>query len=180
MKQVFATTWVTGFSQSGNIMLALTEPQSGKYIPIIVGPNEANAIQRAANGVKARRPMTHDLLISIMQDCALQLQQVTIDRVHEGIFFATLHISDGVNLHTIDARTSDAVVLALQQDVPIMVNEQVLQEVGVSSPTPANHSQGIEKPTLEQLHDELRRCEETEDYERAAEIQKQIDHYFDE
>ncbi len=95
---------------------------------------------------------------------------VTIDRVLDGVFYATLHITDGFNEKAIDSRTTDAITLALLTDAPIMVDDNVLEETSVAATEPPSPT-----PTLEALEAELHRCEEDEDYERAAEIQQQIE-----
>lgn len=171
MKRVYPLTLQSGMSQSNSYILMLGEAGTGVQIPIFIGGHEAQVILLAQEGVETRRPLTHRLMTNLMEEYALTLQQVTIDRVNEGIFYATLHVSDGFNTKQFDSRASDAIVLALLQGCPIMVAEQVIEETGVTmAPTGANT-----KPTREALEAELRRCEENEDYERAAEIQRELE-----
>lgn len=176
MKQVYPVTIQSGMSQTGSYLLMLHEPQGRRQVPIVIGRSEAQCILLALhpeeNG-KIRRPMTHQLMIQMMNTYGLMLKQVTIDKVSEGVFYATLHISDGFNEHTLDSRTTDAITLALLTDTPIYADERVIEECGITLP-PVEKSPRNEN-TLEKLEDELRRCEEAEDYERAAEIQAQID-----
>ena len=170
MKPVVPYTIQSGMSQSGSYILMLLEPTSERQIPIIIGAHEAQGILLAKETVRTRRPMTHELMVRMMEDYGLRLIMVTIDRVLDGVFYATLHISDGFNEKAIDSRTTDAITLALLTDAPIMVDDNVLEETGVAAeglPSPT--------PTLEALEAELRRCEEAEDYEQAAEIQKRIE-----
>ena len=166
MKRVHPVTIQSGASQTGNYLLMLLEPESGVEVPVIIGQHEAQGILLAKENVKIRRPLPHEVLLHIMEAYGLTLKEVTIDRVVEGIFYATLHLTDGFNEKHIDCRTSDAITLALHSDAPIMMEESVLEETGVKRQ---------ETSDLAQLEEELRRCEENEDYERAAEIQKQID-----
>ena len=174
MKQVYPVTIQSGAAQTGNYILTLHEPEGGIQVPVIIGHNEAQCILLAKNPEESgrlRRPMTHQMLMNIMEQYGLTLIQVTIDRVLEGVFYATLHISDGFNERAIDSRTTDAITLALLSDAPIYMDERVLAETGVTTRKP----QASEQPTLEELEEELHRCEEAEDYERAAEIQTLID-----
>ncbi len=157
-------------SQSGSYILMLLEPESQRQIPIIIGAHEAQGILLAKETVRTRRPMTHELMAKMMEAYGLGLTQVTIDRVLDGVFYATLHITDGFNSKAIDSRTTDAITLALLTDAPIMVDDNVLEETGVAA-----EEQPSPTPTLEALEAELHRCEEAEDYERAAEIQKRIE-----
>ena len=158
-------------SQSGSYILMLLEPESQRQIPIIIGAHEAQGILLAKETVRTRRPMTHELMAHLMEAYALTLTQVTIDRVLDGVFYATLHVSDGFNTKQLDSRTTDAITLALLTNAPILVDDNVLAETGVAAQqvTPSS------TPTLEALEAELHRCEEAEDYERAAEIQEQIE-----
>ena len=90
----------------------------------------------------------------------------------DGIFYATIHTTDGFNSKDIDSRTTDAVTIALLCGAPITVADSVMDECS----TPASPSKPVaEVVTVESLERELRRCEEAEDYERAAEIQMQIE-----
>lgn len=175
MKRVFPLTIQSGMSQSDSYILMLGEEGTGVQIPIFIGGHEAQSILLAQEGVDTRRPLTHRLMSNLMDEYALTLQQVTIDRVSEGIFYATLHVSDGFNTKQLDSRTSDAIVLALLKGCPIMVAEQVIEETGVKSSEFGVRSPESSAQTLEALEAELRRCEEREDYERAAEIQRQIE-----
>lgn len=173
MKQVYPVTIQSGMSQTGSYLLMLNEPEAGRQIPIIIGRNEAQCILLAQNpeeSSKIRRPMTHQLMMRMMETYGLTLKQVTIDRVVEGIFYATLHVSDGFNEHRIDSRTTDAVTLALLTGAPIFAHEKVIDECSVRTST-----QEPVPMTLDELEVELRHCEEREDYEQAAEIQAQID-----
>ena len=175
MKQVYPVTIESGASQTGNYILMLRELQGGRQIPIVIGHTEAQSIllaQSPEESSKIRRPMTHQLMIQMMNTYGLTIKKVTMDRVLEGIFYATLHGSDGFNEHCLDSRTTDAVTLALLTDTPIYADERVIEETGVRV---ENDRSSAKEDTLEDLVEELHRCEENEDYERAAEIQQEIE-----
>lgn len=176
MKRVFPLSIQSGMSQSESYILMLCEPSSGMQIPIFIGAHEAQGILLAKESVKTRRPMTHELMIQMMNDYGLSVKEVTIDKVMEGIFYSTLLTTDGFNTKQFDSRTSDAITLALLCDCPIYVADEVLEETGMkmkdsmdigNTPNPQN--------TIEELEKELQQCEEREEYERAAEIQKTIE-----
>ena len=180
MKQVYPVTIQSGMSQSGSYLLMLHEPIESRQIPIIIGPGEAQSILLAQNpeeSNKIRRPLTHQLMVQMMSTYGLTLKKVTIDKVVEGIFYATLYVSDGFNEHRLDSRTTDAVTLALLTGTPVFADERVIEETGVRVEN--NHPTEKEE-SLEELEEELRRCEENEDYERAAEIQTEIEKMKDE
>lgn len=178
MKQVFPLTIQSGMSQSGSYILMLLEPQSGLQVPIFIGAYEAQCILLAKEDVKTRRPLTHELMMKVMEEYGLSLKEVSIDRVNEGIFYASLHTTDGFNSRTFDSRSSDAITLALLAGCPISMNESVLEETGVRIEETKNQQAKAKTSadaSIEDLEEELHRCEEREEYERAAEIQKQIE-----
>ena len=159
-----------GMSQSGSFVLMLCELDGDRQIPIVIGAAEAQAILLAKEAVETRRPLTHETMVKVMKQFGLTLKRVTIDRVVDGIFYATLHISDGFNTQQTDSRTTDAVTLALLSEAPIYVDDKVLDECAVRVSDTEDH-----EPAIDELEAALRFCEETEDYERAAEIQQQIE-----
>ena len=175
-KKVYPTEVLQGFTDTAMFVLMLYDPMGNRKVPVMIGEHEAEMIILEQGARQARRPMTYQLIISIMDTFALTLKLVRIDRFEEGIFYATLVVSDGFNEKEIDARASDAVVLALHQSVDIEMAEQVLQETGF---TPKHDDIDInaamhDNETLEELEEELHRCEDEEDYERAAEIMQKI------
>ena len=174
MKQVYPATIQSGAAQTGNYILMLHEPVDNRQIPIIIGQSEAQGILLAKQGVNTRRPLTHQLMMNTLEAYGLSIVEVTIDRVVEGIFYATLHLTDGFNRKELDCRTTDAITLALLADAPILVDDTVMEETSMRMDKPAEQPAN-DTPTLQQLQEELQRCEEAEDYERAAEIQKQIE-----
>lgn len=173
MKRVFPLTIQSGMSQSGSYILMLCEPESGVQVPIFIGAHEAQGILLAKEEVRTRRPMTHELMMKVMEEYGLTLKEVSIDRVSEGIFYATLHMSDGFNSRSFDSRSSDAITLALLSDCPIMMAESVIEETGVKMDT--GNGKMENESSVEELEEELKKCEESEEYERAAEIQKRIE-----
>lgn len=173
MKQVYPISIQSGLTQSGSCILLLGEVGGTRQIPLFIGKYEAQNILLAQQPGKTRRPTTHQLMGSIFENLSLTLVEATIDRVEEGVFYATLHVSDGFHESKIDCRPTDAVALSLLLGTPIFVDEKVLDETGVNEiPAPAPLT---EERQMQLLEEELRRCEESEDYERAAEIQQQIE-----
>ena len=174
MKQVFPSTIQSGMSQSGSCILMLYEPESNVEVPIFIGAYEAQSILLAKENIATRRPMTHQLMAQVMDDYGLTVKQVIIDRVEDGIFYATLYIGDGFGEKSFDCRTSDAVTLALHYGCPIMMEERVIEETGMKVENGEKNNES-EKMSVEEMEKELKRCEENEEYERAAEIQKEIE-----
>ena len=174
MKQIYPISIQTGMSQSGSYILMLLEPESGRQIPLFIGQHEANSILIAKESVSTRRPLTHQLMLNTMEAYGISLLSVTIDRVLDGIFYATLHLHGPQGPHNLDCRPTDAITLALLAEAHILSEEQVIKETGVKVEDSEINNVNAE-PSLEQLEQELERCEQNEEYERAAEIQKQIE-----
>jgi len=176
--QVYPSQISQAMSESASYILVLAAANPQKEVPILIGESEAQAIIMAVEGQQAKRPLTHNLFCNIMEEYMLKLQRVTIDRFEEGIFYSTLHISDGFNEKHIDSRTSDAVVLALLQRADILMSDSVFGETCMEpGALIANLPQGDRNGTgksIEALEALLRECEMNEDYERAQEIMNQI------
>ena len=174
--KVYPTEVLQGFTDTAMFVLMLYDPMGNKKVPVMIGEHEAEMIILEQEQQQARRPMTYQLIVSILDSFALTLKLVRIDRFEEGIFYASLVVSDGFNEKIIDARASDAVVLALHLSVDIEMSKSVIDETGF---TPLDNDFELGNPltkgeSLEELEEELRICEENEDYERASEIMKKI------
>lgn len=179
-KEVTVRSVVGGMSETGSFVLMLGEVDGCREVPVVIGPHEAQGLLLARGGVETRRPTTHELMKKTLDAFGLRLTGVSIDKVREGVFYATLKVSDGFNEMRIDSRATDAVTLALLSEARIEMAEEVLEEAGVKMERSAVSGQqaAIEEWSLEELEEELRRCEEAEDYERAAEIQRRIEEKF--
>ncbi len=113
---------------SNQPILLLREPVSGLHVPIWIGAAEAAAIAMGLQGVTPARPLTHDLLWTVLDELGVQLRQVLVTELVEGVFFAVLDFGAG---HQVSARPSDAVALAVRREVPVAVSLEVLSEAGV-------------------------------------------------
>lgn len=167
-----------GHSATGMSVLTLYEPTTHQNIPILIGPHEADMITIEQEGHKTRRPMTHELICTIFNECGLQMKDATIDRLEDGIFYATLYLDDGLSVKHIDARASDVIILAMRMGVDIHLSQAILDEAGYPSDFETlTDPEEEETPTLEELEEMLHQAEEAEEYERAAEIMEQIKKY---
>ena len=114
-------------------VIVFREKEGTRFLPVVIGLAEVNAIKMRLSGIKPPRPLTHDLLLQTIQQLGARLGKVVIDKLENNTFFAKLYLNrsnDGEIL--IDARPSDSVALALRADVPIFVTEEILGEAGVS------------------------------------------------
>ncbi len=102
--------------------------EGGRAFPIVIGLPEAQAIERRLKGIQIKRPMTHELLASVIDTLGAKLVSITINDIADHTFFATLDVrkADGSIAH-IDSRPSDAIALGIAGSVPIFVAEHVLE-----------------------------------------------------
>ena len=174
--------------QSGAYALVLAQEDGPYHIPVVVGVSEAQSIAVKLKGISPKRPLTHDLFTSIAQAFGIRLKEVFIYKYEDGIFYSDMIFYDGEREITIDARTSDAVAMALRSDAPIYTTQDILEKTGfilgehemrphgkrikiVQQPEEV----GLERYTVGQLEKMMQTCVEREEYERAAEIKAAIE-----
>ncbi len=173
----------TSPSSGGAYALILNEVEGNRRLPIIIGTFEAQAIALELEHIKPPRPMTHDLLKNAVELFGANINQVFINELSEGTFFARIiYQMNGEQIEQ-DARPSDAIALAVRFDAPIYVGVEVLDEAGIASEksesaagtqvqAASNPTSGMSK--MEKLENELQTAIETENYEKAARIRDQI------
>jgi bifunctional DNase/RNase len=117
---------------SSQHVVILKETERDRYLPIWIGPSEANAIAMRLQGISAERPLTHDLLVSVLGAVHGNLSRVVVTHVSDGTFHARLYLETAEGGETeIDSRTSDAIAVAIRTGSTIYVDERVLDEAGV-------------------------------------------------
>lgn len=187
-------------SQSGSFALVLGEEGGNRRLPIIIGMFEAQAIAIEIEKIVPNRPMTHDLFKSFASSFNFVVDEIVISDLREGVFFAKIVCSDGINNVEVDARPSDAIAIGLRFDVPIFTYENILSEAGiVLSDVSEDDEQQEEQPSAvtkeeeadveegqsigmdklkfssnEQLKIMLDDALAKEDYEKAARIRDEI------
>ena len=114
--------------------IELTELGGERTFPIVVGKPEAYAIDRRLRGIEPERPQTNELLASVIKDLGGTLVKIHIDDLANGTFFAKLFVQQGDSERAIDSRPSDAIALGVAMQVPIFVEEHVLEEVSKDRP----------------------------------------------
>jgi len=142
-------------------VVVLQEKGGERALPIWIGRPEAEAIAAHLNGVKRERPMTHDLAQTIVTGLGGLLRRVQIVRVHEGTFYAELHLNKGGAPVVIDARPSDAIALALRLEAPILVAEALFRDDsdetdGGDEPPPAGEGDSLTSDELKRHLAQLR------------------------
>jgi hypothetical protein len=132
----------------GPQLIYLSEPGGRRRFPIEIGTMEAYAIDRRLKGSPTARPMTHDLLASVIEAMGGKLEKIVIDDIRygaqedPGTFIATIYIRQDDKVITVDSRPSDAIALGAAFNTPIFVEEKVLEDV-LSAPTPPSPQERI-------------------------------------
>jgi bifunctional DNase/RNase len=164
----------------------LGEVEGNRRLPIIIGAFEAQAIALELEKIQPPRPMTHDLLRDTFEAVEVDVEEVVIDELREGTFFAKIRYRHDGEEHRLDSRPSDAVALAVRVDAPIFVAPAVLDEAGIVAEDESDisslaeqaeetsSSEEEEGTELEQMQKKLEEAVEEEDYERAAELRDEI------
>jgi uncharacterized protein len=107
----------------------LREKDGPRTFPIVIGFFEAEVINRKVREIRTPRPMTHDLLASLITEMGGVLEKVVVNQLMDNTFYAKLHILKDDGIIEVDSRPSDAIALAVHADCPIFVAEEVLETV---------------------------------------------------
>ncbi|MBY0346755.1 MAG: hypothetical protein GTN67_07955 [Hydrotalea flava] len=177
-------------TQTHSYAVVLGEVNGLRRLPIVIGGFEAQAIAVALEHMKPSRPLTHDLMKNFMNAFNIELQEVIINDLQEGIFYSNLVCFTEHDTIEIDSRTSDALALAVRFGCPIYTYEHILQNAGILMDDTASEPKKMEavgvednsnvsendlsKMGLEELHQLLKEVLDHEDYIKAIAIRDEI------
>ncbi len=175
-------------TQSHNYAVVLGEIEGQRRLPIVIGGFEAQAIAVAMERMKPNRPLTHDLFKNTMDSFNVQLKEIVINNLLDGIFYAKLVCLKEGEIYEVDSRTSDAIAMAVRFECPIFTFGFIMDEAGVlienpeeelgETTTPKKRPRKtkttIDSMSLTDLNKELDDVLAKEDYERAAKIRDEI------
>ena len=133
-------------------VVVLKETDTDRYLPIWIGPFEADAITIQLQGVQVPRPLTHDLLKSFIRELGVKVSHVLVSELRNDTFFARIVVDVDGNSMEIDSRPSDAIALAVRVGAPIFVSEQVM---GLASITPEEEISLETEATTSQEREDL-------------------------
>ena len=119
-------------SQVGSYVLVLSEIKGGRKIPVIIKPNEAQHIAMKLENIKSPRPLTHDLMKSMSDTFQIDVQEVFIYSLLEGVFYTKLVASNGVDEIELECSIGDGLALSLTYKCPIWVNQDIIDAVGIA------------------------------------------------
>src|SRR5512133_1399281 len=181
-------------TQTGAYALVLAEENGRRRIPIIVGGFEAQSIAIQLEGLKPPRPLTHDLFLNFAQAYNINILEVTIYKLEEGVFYSKLTCDNGQTRITVDARTSDAIALALRFQCPVYTTEDIINRAGIKLDVEKETKETSDHPDVfeevEEKHDEphedfhalglpelkeqLEEAIRNENYERASMLRDEL------
>lgn len=171
-------------TQSHNYAVVLGEKDGNRRLPIVIGGFEAQAIAVAMENMTPNRPLTHDLFKNALDVFTINVVEVVINNLVDGIFYAQLICEKDGDFYDIDSRTSDAIAMAVRFECPIFTLEKIMDEAGVVleendednviqkvETKSADSYENLSVNALSKLLDEVL---ENEDYEKAALIRDEI------
>lgn len=178
-------------TQTHSYAVVLGEVNGLRRLPIVIGGFEAQAIAVALENMHPSRPLTHDLMKNFMNAFGVELQEIIINDLQEGIFYSKLVCYTDNDTVEIDSRTSDALALAVRFGCPIFTYDTILESAGIAleeggTPKPKMEAVGVEEPAsssdrsdlsslnIEELNHLLNEVLEQEDYIRAIAIRDEL------
>ena len=177
---------ISYYPPSKGYAVLLQDKQGGRSLPIIVGSAEAQAIALYLEGVNMPRPMTHDLLVNVLENMEGEISRVLIARISNGTFYAEIEISSShFGEMMIDSRPSDAIAIALRSLTPIYISDEVMEVAAIDgfndeSEAPNTltsdelYNEISEETILDNLNEALEKAVSEEEYEMAARLRDRI------
>jgi uncharacterized protein len=174
-------------STNGAYVMALAEVNGSRSLAIVIGPAEAHSIVIVMEKMPVTRPLTHDLFVSLTEEFQMVVEEVYIYQMIEGIFYARIVVRNAEKTVEIDARTSDAVAIAIRYSAPIFCDKKVMDEVGRDMrimeedieledilESESNESSSVNY-SKEELEAKLEEALANEDYELASRLRDEIE-----
>lgn len=176
---------VTLDTSTNRFVVILRDEVHGRWLPIVVGSTEAQAIALQLEKITPPRPLTHDLMKNLLSTLDVEVTRVIVNDLRENTYYALISLKVDGDQKEIDARPSDAIALALRMQAPIFVDEEVMKKAAVverreeeepdyeaEEATPDEEMSLADR--LEQLNVELRKAIRDERYEDAARLRDEI------
>ena len=154
--------------------LVLEEVEGGRKLPVIIGHLEAQAIKVMMVKYHPPRPLTHDLFPILTRHLGTSLEKIVIYKAKDGVFYSHLYFNKEGEEFKIDARTSDAVALALRYQCPMYTTESIMESEHLHDLGEGKFSVPITSVSLQMLEEALQSAIEKEEYEQASHLRDEI------
>jgi uncharacterized protein len=174
---------VTLDTSTSRFVVVLKEENKSRWLPIVVGSSEAQAIALQLEKISPPRPLTHDLIRNLLETLDAKIERIVVNDLRDNTYFALLGLRLKGEFRNIDARPSDAIALALRAEAPIFVDGNVMTLAAITEGDhELEHEAGMDaefgdfapEDALEQLNVDLRKAVKDERYEEAAKIRDEI------
>ncbi|GAT63923.1 bifunctional nuclease family protein [Paludibacter jiangxiensis] len=173
---------ISSKTQYNTYALVLGDESRKRRITVIIGHAEAESIALQLQNIKTPRPMTHDLMLNALSGFKIELVEVNIHHFEKGIFHSELLLLSNEKTLVVDARTSDAVALAIRASCPIFIEQDLFDQYSISLDEEEKEAEVAEEadqavyeePSLEELEKRLQHAIANEQYEEAARLRDEI------
>lgn len=188
--ELYIVTLTHSVTQSSNYAVVMGEVDGNRRLPIVIGGFEAQAIAVAMEGMVPSRPLTHDLLKNTLDTFEIEVTEILINNLVEGVFHARIVCTQQGREFEIDSRTSDAIAMAVRYGCPIFTYDFILDAAGVriedpqpgeseteeaqKDTKPKRRRRGYSEYSIDDLTAMLEKVIGEEDYEKAAKIRDEL------
>ncbi|MCG8604941.1 bifunctional nuclease family protein [bacterium] len=165
---------VTLDTHTNRFVVILRDDVKSRWLPIVVGNTEAQAIALQLEEITPPRPLTHDLIKNLLDSLEAKIARVVVSDLRENTYYAMISLKLNGNKSDIDARPSDAIALALRMSAPIFVSEDVMDKASVNEKDTVTEDISPEMDELEKLEIDMQKAISDERYEDAARLRDEI------
>lgn len=175
MVELYVSEILSRTSEEKAFIMMLQEKDGMRKLPVMIGPYEAQSIVFAKRNIQFERPTTHDLFKQFAEACDVKFLHAKIDKIVEGTFYSYLLFANSNSEIKLDARTSDAVAIALRSGAPIYIDDELLNTLCVKEEWNNAISIPITLAATEILREAMQRAVKDENYELAMKLKQEID-----
>lgn len=170
---------------AGTYALMLGEMDGDRRLAVLISASEAQSMLIEIKGIQTPRPQTHTLFTAVLDALDVQMLRMLIYKEENGIFYSYIYLRTADKMLRVDARTSDAVALAMRMSAPILINEEILdaeqrlmaESLGIGQTNEARLHASMREQELSTLKKALQKAIEEEDYEQATILRDRINQY---
>ena len=166
---------VTFDTTTNRFVVILKDDINNRWLPIVVGSTEAQAIALQLEKISPPRPLTHDLMKNLLDSFEVNVAKIIVNDLRENTYYASINIKNNGSSQEIDARPSDAIALALRMQAPIYVKENVMKRAAIHDKDTENTESNITSvDRMEELNIQLNKAVKEERFEDAARLRDEI------
>jgi len=165
---------VTLDTTANRFVVILRDDAHHRWLPIVVGSSEAQAIALQMESIIPPRPLTHDLVKNLLDSVEVRISRVVVNDLRENTYYAMVGLKMNGSHVEVDARPSDAIAIALRAQAPIFVHDEVMKKASVSDKESERADENVPMDRLERLNFELQKAVTDERFEDAARLRDEI------